>query len=373
MNNKVKTEQVALLLALTIPGGKFLTLPALMAKGAGRDYWISMIILFVFDLICLAFVLWALNINKQGKSINDILTQSLGKVITKIIFAVLFVFILLRAMTLLESCLELLSATFTIKTNWIAYILPISALMIFIIYRGFNNIARLSEMLFVIIFLALLAILFFASDRADFGNLKPILDDGIKPVFKTAVNGSFWFADYLFILFVMDEFKPNKKFFGSIGLGFLAGAFVTVFVNVLYVALFDQLTVLSDSIISKISQFSLKATSSGRLDWLSLIIWLFSLFIKAASQFFCANKCLTYIFGVGESKFHFYTAIICIAPVIIAPLVYPIKDVVYTAAARDGLGFVFWGIEYLLPLLLPLLTWICYKKDAKRTLYPRRT
>lgn len=371
MNNKVKTEQAALLLALIIPAGKMAKLPIVMARSAGRDYWISMLILFLLDYICLLFILWALKINKEGKSLNEVLVDSVGKVVSKIVFIVFFVFFLLSAMSKMEACMRLMTDTFTMKANWVAYTLPVLGVMFFIVRKGMNNIARLSEMLFVVIGLAILWIAIFAAKDADFSNLKPILDDGLGPVAKTAFNGTLWFSDYLFLLFIMDKFRPNKNAFATMSLGFGAGAGITVFINVIYIGLFGQLTTMADSMISKVSQFSISMTSNGRLDWLAVSIWVLAFFIKVAVNFFCGYKCLSYIFGLGESKFHNWVPAVMFLPVVVVPLFIPAGDLILNKMNADFHSAVFWPVQFLLPLLLPLLVYVATRKEKAKTVYPK--
>ncbi|MBR2371819.1 MAG: hypothetical protein IKA90_03000, partial [Clostridia bacterium] len=64
MNNSIKQTQIILLVIIVVSGGKFLSLPGLMAKLAGIDSWVSMAIMFAVDLLGLAFILWAVHLNK---------------------------------------------------------------------------------------------------------------------------------------------------------------------------------------------------------------------------------------------------------------------------------------------------------------------
>ena len=71
MNNSIKQTQIILLVIIVVSGGKFLSLPGLMAKLAGRDSWVSMAIMFAIDFVCLGFILWASRLNHE-KSFDDI-------------------------------------------------------------------------------------------------------------------------------------------------------------------------------------------------------------------------------------------------------------------------------------------------------------
>ena len=174
---KVKISQLALILLIVIPGGKYLSLPSYMYSISGRDSWLSFLLLFVLDFVCFLFTLWAINLNRRGLSLNEILTQTLSPVGSKIIFAVFTVFFLLRVTVLLLGCVDLFSSTFVINTNWLAYIIPIALLVAVSLVQGVRNVARLTEMLFVFVMLALLSIIFLSLRSADFSNLRPFLDE----------------------------------------------------------------------------------------------------------------------------------------------------------------------------------------------------
>ena len=140
---KVKISQLALILLIVIPGGKYLSLPSYMYSISGRDSWLSFLLLFVLDFVCFLFTLWAINLNRRGLSLNEILTRTLSPVGAKIIFAVFTVFCLLRVTVLLLGCVDLFSSTFVINTNWLAYIIPIALLVAVSLVQGVRNVARL--------------------------------------------------------------------------------------------------------------------------------------------------------------------------------------------------------------------------------------
>ena len=93
-----------MLVIIVVSGGKFLSLPGLMAKLAGRDSWASMLIMFLADLLSLAFILWTVYISKD-KSFDQILSDTLSPVGAKIVFLIYaFFFIIITYHTILYSC-----------------------------------------------------------------------------------------------------------------------------------------------------------------------------------------------------------------------------------------------------------------------------
>ena len=57
---------------------------------------------------------------------------------------------------------------------------------------------------------------------------------------------------------------------------------------------------------------------------------------------------------------------------IFVPVFVNVKDNIFELFSRDGYGFVFWIIQYGLPLFSPLMTYIANKKEKEKVIYPRR-
>ena len=186
---KVKISQLALILLIVIPGGKYLSLPSYMYSISGRDSWLSFLLLFVLDFVCFLFTLWAINLNRRGLSLNEILTQTLSPVGSKIIFAVFTVFFLLRVTVLLLGCVDLFSSTFVINTNWLAYIIPIALLVAVSLVQGVRNVARLTEMLFVFVMLALLIYIAVTGDASQGSLLYNFIVSPCSKAVWTAASG----------------------------------------------------------------------------------------------------------------------------------------------------------------------------------------
>jgi len=60
--NRVSMDQLALLYLLMIAGGKFLSFPSILAQDVGHDSWLVLCFSFLWDAICLGFLLWAISI-----------------------------------------------------------------------------------------------------------------------------------------------------------------------------------------------------------------------------------------------------------------------------------------------------------------------
>lgn len=351
--NKVNVTQISLMLLLVISGGKFLSLPSLLAKDVGHDSWLVLAINFFFDAVCLCFLLWAIKMNKQCLSIDKILDKTISRVGSTIVLAVFFVMFMCRIILLLDSCYNTFAITFDVNTNWIIFMLPILAVAGFAIARGFNSVARMSQILFALIILAIIGILIYPLTKMQFSSLLPIGEAGAGKIFGTAFLRSFWFSDYIFIYFVLEDLKPQKHLFCPVLVSFAVGVALTVLLNMVFVALFGELAQYSNLAMSKIGMFSVSESTDGRWDWLTLSVWLISVIIKIIIFVFCAYKCVEKIFRLHFTKINFIVLGV-MALILLLPMFLPVNTLVNT--------FVYWCVlpfavvQYLLPLLMPWFT-----------------
>ena len=360
MKNRVKVDQLALIYLLIITGGKFTSLPSLLAGDLGHDSWVSMCFSFLWDGVCLCFLLWAIKLNsKANLDISAILNRSVSKVVSKIVLAIFFVIFVLRTNVLLTNCYQMFSVTFDVSTNWLVFILPIALLSFFAIQRGFNAIARASQLLFGIIFIALVALMVSPLMEADLAALAPVGEAGWGKILANSYTRSFWFSDYIFIYFVLDGVKVKKHVFTPILVSFGIGAALTVLINAVFVALFGSFAPDFSMAMSKIGVFSVANTTNGRWDWLTLAIWLLSVFIKMIVFIFCAYKCVEKILEKNFAKVNFFVALFITATLML-PMFVSTETLLSTFIVWALIPFTI--VQYLLPLFMPLLTKVALKK-----------
>lgn len=358
--NRVSVDQLALLYLLLIMGGKFLSLPSLLAGDLGHDSWLAMSFSFLWDGVCLCFLLWAIKLNsKANLDISAILDKSVSKVVSKIIFAIFFVIFMLRTNILLSSCSQLFSITFDVSTNWIVFVIPVVALAFFAVQKGFNAIARASQLLFGIILISVIALLVSPITEAEFSQLLPLGEAGWGKILQTSYTRSFWFSDYIFMYFVMDGIKVKKKVFTPLLVSFGIGAVLAILVNAIFVALFGTLAPSFDMAMSKIGVFSASNTTNGRWDWLTLSIWLISVFIKVIVFIFCAYKCVEKIVEKNFSNVNWIAAAF-VTLTLALPMFVSTETLLKTIIAWGLIPFTV--VQYLLPLFMPLLTKVALKK-----------
>lgn len=355
MNNKVKISQLSLLLLTIVPGGKYLSLPSILAQQVGRDSWIVVGVLLLFDVVCLSFLLWAINNNVNMRTFPQILYNSIGKVLATIVFVIMWIWIAVRMITLIVSIYKLFTVAFSIKTNWLGFIIPLIIFMLFLITRGFRNIARLNEIFAALVVLGILSIIIAPLTTVDKSNLLPILSQDSGNIWKAIFANNFWFSDYAFLYFVLGDIVVKKRLFSPILASFGGSSVLTVLMNMLFITLYGSLASQKDIAMSKVSQFSLVVASSGRIDWLSLTVWTVSIFVKLTVLAFCLYKCTEFIFQSKKPTFSFVHAL----PIVIlsfVPMFVGTDHILEWTIKIFNYPFI--AVKYVLPLLMPLLVTI---------------
>lgn len=358
--NRVSVNQFALLYLLLIAGGKFLKLPSLLAADVGHDSWLTLTFSFLWDAVCITFVLWAIKINKDSQlDIYSILSKTVSKVVAKIILAILFVMFIVRNNILLASCYKMFAVTFDVSTNWIVYALPIVALAVLSLKLGFNAIARASQLLFGIIFICVVVLVLSPVTQIQFTSLLPIGEAGWGKILSTSITRSFWFSDYVFVYLVFDNVKVKKRVFSPVLTAFAIGAVLTIAMNAIFVAIYGSLAPQFDLAMSKIGVHFVANSSNGRWDWLTLSIWLISVFIKIVVFFFGAYKCLEKIFEFNENKINVW-ALLVITLLVMVPMLISVDTVLSTITYYGLIPFAI--VQYALPIALPFLTKVAQVK-----------
>lgn len=361
MNKGIKQSQLAFIIILIMGGNKMITLPALISKDVGIDSYLIFIILLAIDLFCLFLLLWAFNLNNNKQPLEEILSKSIGTVPSKAVYALLAVYFLIRTLNIMIDTLGLFSSLL-LNTNWVAFAIPVLLVTTFVIYKGFFCVSRVIEIILAPVLISFALIMGLSLNMADFTNLLPFALSGTKTLFQTALNYSFYFADFLFIIFFFGKINRSKYLKTSILSAFAIGAVCVIILNVLFVGLFSNTGWLHSIALSKISQFNVDGSVMGRLDWINIIIWSVSLIIKAIIFIFCINVSLNVLIGHKKTTPNWWALGTVYIIILVLPLVTSVQSFVSEFIIYGWGKYIFSTLQYALPISLPLLVYISNKK-----------
>lgn len=291
-----------LVFAFTI-GNTIINAPSLIVSQAKQDAWISSILGLTFG-VCLVLLYCKLAGKFPNKTIVEFTELLLGKTLGKIIsFLLLSYFFILASLMLRQ-----------LGTFVVTFILPetprlaVNILFVFIllmgVYLGVETMARSAEIFFPILILFLLFIIIFLTPEADLENLKPIYENGFKPIARGTLN--FISIPYLQLIvflmimpFVSDKNKAIKPFLLGVIIG---GLFLTSVILhsilVLGVPIAEHKQYTTYFLAQKISI----ADIIERLEVIVAFLWFLTIFYKTSIFLYATKIGLSQILNLKETR-----------------------------------------------------------------------
>lgn len=216
INNKISLRQ-ALLLFLMFLGSPTITLvPRLTNESAKQAAWLTPIISMIFFGLFL-FVLQGFYKKHKEKSLIDIFETIIGKVLTKIVCIIYFLWITLTCSITLRYFAERLVSTIFPNSNILVYIIIISILISYVLRGGIEVVARMNE-----IFLGLILIIYLTTNVLIMPQLKienyfPITYKDIMPVLGGGIIiTSLW--GFIIVVFMFSDKITNMENIKKMGL-----------------------------------------------------------------------------------------------------------------------------------------------------------
>jgi spore germination protein KB len=220
----------------------------LFARGieAKQDAWVAILLGMLMGLVML-WVYTGIQMGYPDKNLPEIMITLLGNWIAKPLILLYALFFLINSTFNLREFTELFTMTVLPKTPITVLIVIVMLTAIYAVVSGVEVFARTAEFSMPIFFLFLIAIyvMTFASGLVDFSNLRPVLENGWKPVFTAAfpsiVNFPFneMFVFLMFWSFLNCKESIRKVSFIAVG---VSGAFLVVSVIIMISVLGVRIT-----------------------------------------------------------------------------------------------------------------------------------
>lgn len=200
-NIKISTKQLFFLIIFFEHGS---ALVVGLGGGADRDAWIA-VLLGMLSGICLFFLYDRLYKYYPDEPLTSYVQKILGPFLGRIVAVMYLVYFLYISARVLRDFGEFLIAFSYVDTPLFIISTLMMMTMVYAVYKGFEVIARTGELFFALLYLLAIPgfILIIASGLVDLSNLKPILENGWKPVLKTLVTSTIYFPFGEMVVFLM--------------------------------------------------------------------------------------------------------------------------------------------------------------------------
>ena len=358
---KITYRQMSIMVFLSFIALKFLILPSALYLQSSNASWFVALVLMIIDGIY-AMLLIDLMRKNQNKNINEFMKQTLGPVLTKIFLGVLAIKYFLQLANIVKGLEFFVTENFYNNFHWVLYVLPLIALIGFMMYKGLRNIARVQEMFYLSIVVGCIYIAFKSFSDVDPLVYLPMFKDGFLPLVKSGYTHLSWFGSSTFLIAIFGkvDFSNEKK---RTSILYLVFAILLVqLVYFVFYGLFDSISPTHTFAISDISQYSSSKSIIDELSWLVVSLWVITQSIQISLYGYCLVKVLMFLFNI-RSKI---TMI-----VVVDILIFALS---YVGAATINLERIFFShfdsiitiiSSYIIPLVL-LVGYLINKKKNQR-------
>ncbi len=356
MIKELKSRQIAFLFLAFLPLVKFFTLPKSATQIANEDMWLSVLICIILDCIAIISLLYA---NKKfDADFYTILEFNVGKIPTKIIYCVYYIYFLSKAFTPIFEQYNFLQTTLYEPAPTSFKYFPFLILAIYLCVLKVRSIGRLSDILWPITIISVVVLLLLAINDIDYGAILPIGANGSK-IFKTSFYILNWFTDATYLLFLLGNYKTEKTSNAKILLGFGSYAIITLLFCIVFYSVFTFVASRELFAITEISKYSNVLNSIGRFDYMAIFALLIPHTVAVILPLHFATRIINTIFPVKHTVIYsIITCILVYAPIVwLNPYATAIAEVIHTKLSIATL---------ILGNIFPALV-ILFKKPKEKT------
>jgi len=271
---------------------------------ANEDLWIAVIVSILMTIP--AVLIYArLNTYSEYKDIFELLEDCFGKFLGKFIILLYVWYSIHLSALVLRDFGEFYINIVAPGTPMFVPMLLLVLLNIWIVKDGIESIGRGSEIYTPLIVIAVFTVIIFLIPNMDLDNLRPILYNGIKPVFEGAFSlFGFPFGETVLFIFLFSSLRNKKESYKVYIIGILIGGIAILGIST------ANLLVLGPYRLSSFyfpSYETLKKLNVGdfiqRVEIIASAIFILGGFVKMSTTSLVACKGISRVFGFKDYRF----------------------------------------------------------------------
>lgn len=363
MKKIMTARQLSMILFMSIIALKFLIFPALTTKYAGRDAYIVVFIMLILEFLVILATILILKANPD-LTFKEILTNAFGVVVTKIVFAILFVYFFCKTLFLIKETHNYFLEVIFDELPWLYFTVPLTVFLCYTMTKSIKTLARSIEIMFWCIIIALIIMTFTPLFKTDILNIFPMFEYGFTPTFNGIVYSVFSFGDYLVMFIFMGKVTLSKGSVKTIIWYMLfCIAFVTMF-YIVFVSLFGNSGINHTLAVSDISVRGTYPYTQEKLDWITILIWTIVLIFQIGVYSIITKECLLEVYKPKYEMIMIYA--IAISWFFLSLALYLNLELVVKIATSTPLVIAIWSVNIIV-LLLFFLGYIIYLVKNKKS------
>ncbi|AOT70735.1 GerAB/ArcD/ProY family transporter [Geosporobacter ferrireducens] len=355
----ISFRQLFLLTLAQLGGAAIIYLPGVAE--AGRDVWISNIVASIVGYIVVYSHYLPLSLCPNC-SMTETLNKYWGRFLGGFVNLYYFFFFFILCCLIISDVFYFGKITMPETPGYI-FIIFFLIPAVYAIKLGLETIARLLEFLLPLLIVIYCTLFLLVMPKLDFGNLMPVLSEGMKPVLAGAIpNMNFPYAQILpvafFYRYTRSESRGSRKFLKSIFAAIFMATVLLSLRSMASVAAFDEATLIT---LTYPPFSTIRLIEIGdileRLDALLLAVFYGTTFIKFILTYYVICEIISDYFQTGRPKDFSIPVAVMIG--ISMPFLIPRFDIIL----KTVVPYFFSSIPLFFPI--PLLIFITIKIKNK--------
>lgn len=277
--SKISSLQMAIMMYPTIVATAILGVPAITAKFAKNDLWLSPV-LASFNGFVTVYIVYQLHKLFPNQTVIQFSEQIIGKVGGKMLgFLFLFFYIPVIGQ-IIRSYGEFIVDSFLVKTPISLVMGSMVLLCAFVVNGGIEVLGRVAELFFPVFIIGLIILITLLSPDFEFNNIFPIFEGGIMPSIKGALVPSAWFTEFFLMIFLLPFLADREKGMKYGMMSVFAVMLTLVVVNLtVYFVLGETTSSKSYPLMNAVRYISL-ADFFEHLESITMALWILGAFVK---------------------------------------------------------------------------------------------
>jgi spore germination protein KB len=302
-NEKIGARQFMILVILFTVGTSILLAPSILVTEAKQDAWIAGILGVGVGLLSV-WLYSTLGNLFPNKTLVEYSEEILGKWIGKAISLLFFGFSFTLAALVLRNIGDFMTTKIMPETP-IESLHIIFLLIVIIGTRlGLEVLARSAEILFpwfIILFLLLVFLLF---PEIKFKNIQPILEEGIKPILRSAIPFiEFPFLELVIFLMIFPYVNRTKEAGKAFLMGTMIGGIILIILTVLAILVLGaDITSMDMYPTYEIAKKINIVNFLQRIEAIVAVMWFISIYFKLSICFYASVLAFAQIFKLKDSR-----------------------------------------------------------------------
>ncbi|WP_186577998.1 GerAB/ArcD/ProY family transporter [Aquibacillus kalidii] len=229
-NHRISAQQLTVLIIIYVVGDAILIMPSIIAAEAKHDVWIAALFSLVVGLL---IVMFYYRIHKVFPDLTliEALQMVMGKFIGNFIALLYISYSFLYASVALREVGDFITTEMLPDTPIGAVHILFALIIVMGTRLGLETIARSVEIYFPYVFLLLVFTMLALIPQVNLDNLKPVLEDGVKPVARASLTFvTYPFVELILFMMFLPYVNQKDKIKKSLFVGtFIGGAILVVF------------------------------------------------------------------------------------------------------------------------------------------------